>query len=67
MDATLLDLVLQGGAVGVLVWNVVGFMRGWIVPGSTYQAIVREKDEWKSLTLEMLKTTRDAVRIADKP
>ena len=65
-DPTLLDWVLQGGAVGVLVWVVLAFMRGWLVPGSVHQAVVTEKDEWKHLALEILGTTRDAIRVADR-
>jgi hypothetical protein len=66
VDATTLELFLRGGALAVLLWVVVGFMRGWIVPGSVHQAVAKEKEEWKALAVDLLQTARDAVRVAGK-
>jgi hypothetical protein len=40
----LLDYLSQAGAVAILAAGVIGFLRGWIVPGRRYDEIKAERD-----------------------
>lgn len=40
----LLDYLSQGGALAILAAGVIGFLRGWIVPGRRYDEMKAERD-----------------------
>lgn len=64
MDPSLLDLLSKGGAIGVLAFVVVGFYRGWIVPGYLYRSQKRERDQFLELLLQGTRDAEKAVRVA---
>jgi hypothetical protein len=51
MDPASLDKLLSGtvGAVSVLSFIVVAFMRGYIVPRVFYDKLAEERDYWRSV------------------
>lgn len=63
----LVELLTRGGAIGILSLIVWAFLKGWIVPGSTYLAVVSEKEEWKKLAVELLRTADRAVKLVEGP
>ncbi len=48
--ATFIDVVAQGGAIAVLSFIVVAFLRGWIVPQSVHDRVIEDltKEEARS-------------------
>lgn len=47
----LLDVLTQGGVVGLLILILVGGHRRWWVWGWQHKDTVRDRDEWKALAL----------------
>ena len=56
----------QGGAVGVLAFFVVGFVRGWIVPGSAYKEVCSQRDRAIDQVYRMADTAQRAVEVAER-
>lgn len=50
--ANLAQLVTSAGGGGVLVYLVIGFVRGWIVPGYIYRRAVRERSDLLTAVLQ---------------
>ena len=47
----LLDVVTQGGVIGILVLIIAGGARQWWVWGWHYRIVVKDRDEWKRMAL----------------
>lgn len=62
----LTSLLTQGGAIGVLAFVVVGFMRGWIVTGSAYREVCSQRDRAIDQIYRMADTTQRAAEIVSK-
>lgn len=66
----LLDLFLQGGAIGVLAFVVIAFMKGWIVSGVSAKADIeqcrKERDRALDLVYEQAQLTRRALDVTEK-
>jgi peptidoglycan/LPS O-acetylase OafA/YrhL len=62
-----IEKLLSGtvGAVGVLTFFVLAFMRGYIVPGKIYDDLARDRDYWRSLADRTANTARRLVPPAD--
>ena len=43
------DLIVQGGAVGLLAFVALLLFLGWLVPRSTYRALERDRDHWRDV------------------
>jgi hypothetical protein len=43
------NYVQTGGTIGVLTAAIIGILRQWIVPGWTYQAMVRDRDYYREI------------------
>ena len=56
----------KGGLVLVLGWLVIGFMRGWVVPGYLHKRQGRERDELFELALRSSGASEEAIRIAKR-
>lgn len=41
--------VQTGGTIGVLTTAIIGILRQWIVPGWTYQAMVKDRDYYREI------------------
>lgn len=54
------------GMVGLLAIAVVAFMRGWIVTGTQYQQVLKERDEFKNMVIRAVETTDRALSVAQK-
>lgn len=61
----LVEFLNRTGVLGVLILNVVGFLRGWVVPRREYEALKEDRDEWKRLALASTETTQRATRVAE--
>ena len=60
------SLLTQGGAIGVLAFIVIGFMRGWIVTGSAYKEVCSQRDRAIDQVYRMADTTQRAAEIVRK-
>jgi hypothetical protein len=53
---TILDIVTQGGLVGLLLLIIFGIVREWWVPGPLHRRLLAEsharEQEWKKMALE---------------
>ena len=58
---SVLDGVTKGGVIGLLLFGVLGFLRGIIIPRWMYDSIVRDRDEWKTAYKELLTITQKTV------
>jgi hypothetical protein len=65
VDPALIDLLARGGAFTLLAVMVVGLLRGWVVPGDRYRKMEQERDEWKSLAVELMQTAQKAIRLVE--
>ena len=61
----IVEFLNRTGVLGVLILNVVGLLRGWVVPRREYEAMREERDEWKRLALASTDTTQRATRVAE--
>lgn len=52
MEDKLLEIATKGGPAAALALFILGLMRRWWVLGPQYDAMVRDRDEWKALALE---------------
>lgn len=48
----LLQWLVSAGGTGVLALAVVAFLRGWVVPGSTHERVLSERDRLFSIVTE---------------
>lgn len=58
------DVITQGGVIGLLVLIVVGGWRRWYVWAWAYHELLQDRDEWKSLAMRgtgLAETATDAV------
>lgn len=54
------------GVTGLLVIALLAFYKGWVYTGSAYRALEKDRDEWKQMALDGLKTTADIAVAAKK-
>lgn len=64
MDPATIELLARGGSFVLLAFVVVALWKEWLVPGTRYQRLEAEKENWKALAIELLKTTDRAVNVA---
>lgn len=60
-DVGIIDLIIQGGAVVVLVIGVWLLITERLVPRGRYIEEKREKEAWRALALHGAKLSRDAI------
>jgi hypothetical protein len=60
----LLDFLLQGGAVGVLSFIVIGFLKGWIVAGRELTRVTAERDRALELVYKQAELTQRAIELS---
>lgn len=58
------DLLTRGGPVGILAFVVVGFVRGWIVPGFVHKEACSQRDRATDLVYRMAETQERAAVVA---
>lgn len=59
------DLVSQGGSVALLLFIIWSGIKKLWVWGWLYFAVVEDRDEWKELALDLLRTAQVAVQVAE--
>lgn len=64
MPDTLLQYLRDGGIIGLLLLAFVGGFKRWWVFGWHYDAVCRERDEWKQLALRGTVIAGQAVELA---
>jgi len=62
----LLDWLAQAGAIGVLAFVVIGFVRGWIVPGPTHKKALEEKERALDLVYAQAAITQRTLDAAER-
>lgn len=62
----LLDFLLQAGASGVLCFIVIGFLRGWIVPGRELTRVTAERDRALELVYKQAELTQRAIELSSE-
>lgn len=69
MDADALVTLVSGtaGALTTLVFFVVAFIKGWIVPGFIYLEMKLDRDYWRSLADRIVTTTEHLVQPLQRP
>lgn len=60
------SLLLKGGPTAVLVAVVIGFVRGWIVPGSSYAEACSQRDRAIEVVYKMADTTQRAAEVVSR-
>jgi hypothetical protein len=45
VEPTFYTWLTQGGSIGILAAAVLSFAKGWIVPGTEYRRVCRERDQ----------------------
>jgi hypothetical protein len=63
-DMSILEWVATGGMIPLLLGIIYGNVKGWWVSGAMYKTMEQDRDEWKALALDTIKTTGTAVRVA---
>lgn len=56
----LVDLLTRGGAVGILAFVVIAFVRGWIVPGAVHREACIQRDRATDLVYRMAEASERA-------
>lgn len=64
-ESDVIRSILDIGVSGLLVVAIVGGFRGWYVFRWTWDAKVKECEEWKSLAMRSLDTTERGVAVAE--
>jgi hypothetical protein len=59
MDENLLNLASRGGVIGLLLAIIIGGIRKWWVFGWQYDALIKDRDEWKKLALNGASTAEE--------
>lgn len=54
------------GMIGLLSLAVLAFMRGWVVTGPQYEAMRKERDEFKEMVVRAADTADRALKVAQK-
>lgn len=49
-----IQLILQGGAVGLLAVVALMVFMGWLVPSRTYRTLERDRDYWRQVAMKAL-------------
>ena len=62
----IVDVITQGGVVGLLVLIVVGGWRRWYVWRWAWEELQRDRDEWKALALRGTGLAEAATHAAKK-
>lgn len=62
----LIDLLLQGGAIGVLAFVVITFLKGWIVRGEEVDVVRKERDRALDLVYKQAELTQRALEVSEK-
>ena len=60
------QVLTQGGAVAALVFVVVGFLRGDVVPGYLYRRLQSQNEKLEAMLLETLQTAHRATKLAER-
>lgn len=60
----ILDWLSRAGALGVLAFVVLAFLRGWIVPGTTCEGYKKERDKAMDQVFELADITRRSLSVA---
>ena len=60
-----LTVIRDGGAIGALGFITFAFIKGWIVPGHTYQDIIQDRDDWKEMALSGANAAERALDMAE--
>lgn len=55
----LLTWLSNAGALGILAFAVIAFLRGWVVPGSAFTRVLAERDEAQELAHRLHTEARD--------
>lgn len=66
VDTDLVEIVKSAGAVGVLAFAVIAFMRGWIVPGSVAEQLRDERDKALELVYRQAQLAERALAVGEK-
>lgn len=48
-------------SIGLLLVFVIGFVRGWWVPGWVFKAKEKESDDWRDISLTAIPTLKELV------
>lgn len=62
----LLQWLSNAGALGILAAACVAFLRGWIVPRSTYERALAEKDRAMELVYKQADVAQKALEAAER-
>ena len=62
----LLDWLSQAGMGGVLAFVVIGFIKGWIVSGSTHKEVLRREQRALDLVYAQAEIAQRALDAAEK-
>ncbi len=62
----LLDWLAQAGMGGVLAFVVIGFIRGWIVSGSTHKRVVEQEQRALDLVYAQAEIAHRALEAAER-
>jgi hypothetical protein len=54
------------GVTGLLALALLSFYKRWVVMGWQYDAVARERDEWKAMALAGLQTAADVSQAAKR-
>lgn len=56
----------NASAVGVMAVVIVGFIRGWIVPGREIDRVIKERDRAMDIVYAQAEATNRALEVAEK-
>jgi len=59
------DLILQGGAVGLLAVVALMVFLGWLIPVRTYRTLERDRDYWREAALKSMGHTESLMPAAE--
>ncbi len=62
----LAQIVSTGGAIGTLAFVVLAMLKGWLVPGSVHDQLIRDRDDWKEIALASVNGTEKAISLAER-
>lgn len=62
----LVDLLTRGGAVGILAFVVMGFVRGWIVAGFVHREACTQRDRATDLVYRMAEASERAAVVSQE-
>lgn len=67
MDPVFIDLLARGGSFVILASVIWAMWTEKLVPGSRMVRLEAEKEEWKRLAVELLRTADRAVKLVEGP